>query len=110
MIDFQAVAQQAIAHAETLLTRWLPSGRRNGHEYLIGDLSGNAGESTSINMRTGAWADFAGDLKGGDLISLLAAIRSCTQLEAAKQIADELGMKIDHPPAAPPKRKGQKWT
>ena len=110
MIDFPAIAQQALAHAETLLTRWLPAGRRNGHEYLIGDLSGNVGESTSINMRTGAWSDFAGTDKGGDLISLLAAIRGCPQLEAAKQIADELGIKVDHAPAAQPKRKGQKWS
>jgi putative DNA primase/helicase len=110
MIDFQAIAQQSLAHAETLLLRWLPAGRRNGHEWLVGDLSGNAGESTSINMRTGAWADFAGDKKGGDFISLLAAIRGCTQLEAAKQIADELGIRVDHPPAAPPKSKKQQWT
>ena len=53
MIDFQAIAAAALANADTLIPQWLPSGRRNGHEWLCGDLHGNPGESTSINLRTG---------------------------------------------------------
>jgi putative DNA primase/helicase len=110
MIDFPTIAAAALAVSDTLIARWLPSGRRNGHEWLCGDLSGSAGESTSINLKTGKWADFAGDKKGGDLIALLAAIKDCSQLDAAKEIAETLGIKIDHPPAAPAKPKKQNWT
>ena len=109
MIDFPAIAQAALDRAETLVSQWLPAGRRNGHEWLVGDLSGNPGESTSINLRTGVWADFAGDAKGGDLISLYAAINNIEQLEAAKALAELLNMPPE-PKAAPPKRKGQNWT
>lgn len=110
MIDFQTISSAALSSAETLVTRWLPAGRKNGHEWLCGDLHGNAGESTSINLRTGMWADFAGDKKGGDLIALLAAIKECSQLDAAKEIAETLGIQIEHPPAAAPKSKKQQWT
>lgn len=109
MIDFPTIAQAALDRAETLVTRWLPAGRRNGHEWLVGDLCGNPGESTSINLRTGVWADFAGDAKGGDLISLYAAIHQCDQAKAAREIGEDLGIEVK-PPAAPPKRKGQQWT
>jgi putative DNA primase/helicase len=110
MLDFPTISQAALASAETLVTRWLPAGRKNGHEWLCGDLHGSSGESTSINLRTGKWADFAGDQKGGDLIALLAAIKQCSQLEAAKEIAETLGIQTDHPPAAAPKSKRQAWT
>jgi len=106
MIDFPAIAQAALDRAETLVSQWLPGGHKSGHEWLVGDLSGNPGESTSINLRTGVWADFAGDAKGGDLISLFAAIHNIEQLEAAKALAELLNMPPE-PKAAPPKRKGQ---
>jgi putative DNA primase/helicase len=109
MIDFPRIAQAALDRAETLVTRWLPAGRRNGQEWLVGDLCGNPGESTSINLRTGVWADFAGDAKGGDLISLYAAIHQCDQAKAAREIGQELGIEVE-PPAEKPKRKGQQWT
>lgn len=108
MIDFPTIAAAALAAADTLIPQWLPSGRRNGHEWLCGDLHGNAGESTSINLRTGKWADFAGDLKGGDFISLYAAIHDLKQLEAAKEVGKLVG--ITEAPAESPKSKKQKWV
>jgi putative DNA primase/helicase len=109
MIDFPRIAEAARAAAPSLVANWLPHGRRNGHEWLVGDLAGNPGESCSINLNTGKWADFAGDAKGGDLISLYAAINRCDQAEAAREIGRELGIEVE-PPAAPPKRKGQEWV
>lgn len=108
MIDFPAIAAAALASADTLISQWLPSGRRNGHEWLCGDLHGNPGESTSINLRTGKWADFAGDLKGGDLISLYAAIHDIKQLDAAKEVGKMVG--IAETPAEKPKSKKQQWV
>lgn len=91
-IDFGAVADAALNAAERLVSSWLPGGKRAGHEWQCGSLSGEPGNSLSVNLKTGAWADFATDDRGGDLISLLAAIRGTKQGEAAREIARDLGL------------------
>ena len=77
-IDFGRIAAAALQQADTLVERWLPGGKRVGHEWQCGSLSGDAGSSCSVNLNTGAWADFATDEAGGDLISLFAAIQQNT--------------------------------
>jgi len=89
--DFESVAHAALAQANDLLQRWFPAGKFRGQEFVVGDLSGAAGESLSINIRTGRWADFSTDDRGGDLISLFAAMHRINQIEAAKQLSDILG-------------------
>ena len=72
-----------------------------GREFKAGNLRGDAGDSLSINMDTGRWADFATGARGGDLISLYAALHGLTQPKAAVAIAAELGIDIGIPsPAA----------
>lgn len=88
-VDFAAVARELNARAEQLVPQWLPNGRRDGHEWKVGSLAGEAGKSLSINLRTGVWADFASDEKGGDLLSLYAAIEGLSMLEAARRLADD---------------------
>ena len=90
-IDFDRINQAAIGSLESLLCEWFPAGKRDGHEFRIGDLAGNAGSSLSINLNTGVWCDFAGGDKGSDPISLLAAIRGCKQGEAARELDQRLG-------------------
>lgn len=90
MIDFPALAQQLLASAETLVPAWFPQGKRHGHEWCVGSIAGEPGESFKINLRTGRWADFADpDVSGGDLISLYARMRGVKQLEAARDLAGE---------------------
>lgn len=95
-IDFKQVAAQALSSLESLLNQWLPDGKRDGHEYRA--LNPTRGDSKpgsfSINLNTGAWADFATDDKGGDAISLLAYITGESQLDAAKDIMQQLGIQI----------------
>lgn len=51
-------------------------------------------------MSTGKWADFAGDVKGGDLISLYAAIEGITQVESANQLSQKISFTSNnHAPA-----------
>ena len=49
-------------------------------------------------MHTGKWNDFASGDKGGDLVSLLAYLRGCSQTEAARILAGQLGLQFggDH--------------
>ncbi|RTL02409.1 MAG: virulence protein E, partial [Proteobacteria bacterium] len=76
---------------DQLLPQWLPGGARSGTEYECADLSGGRGTSCKININTGAWADFATDDRGGDLISLYAAIHGVNNGKAARMLKDEMG-------------------
>lgn len=91
-LNFRALADALLGMADTLLPMWLPGGHKHGHEWICGSLAGEAGSSCSINMVTGAWADFSSDEKGGDLLSLYAAIHNLTQAAAAVQVAREQGL------------------
>lgn len=89
-IDFEQINSHALAALETLVHEWFPQGHKEGHEYKIGSLSGEPGRSLSINLRTGAWKDFASDAGGSDPISLLAAIRSVSMADAARELGGRL--------------------
>ena len=91
-INFAALADALLARADALLAAWLPGGRRAGHEYQCGSLSGGAGTSCSVNVNTGAWADFATDERGGDLVSLYAAMHGLDMGKAAVQVARDEGL------------------
>lgn len=88
-IDFERLAADLLSRGLDLLQTWLPEGRLVGHEYTCASLKGGRGDSCKVNVRTGAWADFSGDAKGGDLISLYAAINGMKQGEAAKALAGD---------------------
>src|SRR5690606_18906244 len=91
-INFTALAEALLARADNLVPDWLPGGHLNGHEWVCGSLSGGKGTSCSVNITTGAWADFAADEKGGDLVSLYAAIRGLSMGKAAVQVARDEGL------------------
>lgn len=87
----------ALASLESLLLQWLPGGRREGHEYkALNPLRADSRVgSFSVNLNTGAWADFATGDKGGDAISLYAYLNNASQLEAAQALAAELRVSDD---------------
>jgi AAA domain len=98
-IDFKGIAAAALASAKTLLAEWLPGGRFEGREYVALNPTRNdrALGSFKINWQTGEWSDFADpNAKGGDLISLFAYIDSLDQGQAARQIAEKLGIPAHH--------------
>ena len=68
------VAAAALNSIDSVLSNWCAGGKREGHEYVA--LNPNRSDSTSgsfkINLSTGAWADFAIDVSGGDLVALVA--------------------------------------
>lgn len=91
-INFKALADALLAMSDRLVPQWLPGGIRRGLEWVCGDLSGSEGSSCSVNLKTGQWADFAGDAKGSDLISLYAAIHDLGAGEAAIELARAHGL------------------
>ena len=98
-IDFVAIAREAVMMLPAVLARVLPGGRVVGREYVVLNprrIDHHLG-SFKIRLtggRAGAWADFATDDRGGDVISLVAYIEQISQQEAARRLARMLG--IDH--------------
>src|SRR3954469_18732205 len=87
-IDFKALARDLRERARDVLPSWLPAGRFRGREFVAGSVQGEAGDSLSINWTTGEWKDFATtDVKGGDVISLFAAINGVSMSEAARLLS-----------------------
>jgi hypothetical protein len=72
-VSFQAISAAALVHLPALVRRWLPDGRRQGHEWVSRNPTRNDRKpgSFKINLRSGRWADFATGAKGGDVISLV---------------------------------------
>ena len=91
-LPFDAINAAALAALPALLQRWLPNGRREGREYCVGSLAGEPGKSLKINLHTGVWTDFATRVGGSDPVSLAAALAGCRQVEAARRLAECLGV------------------
>ena len=94
-VDFVAVASAARPVLPLLVARWLPEGRREGREWVARNptRADRRPGSFKINLITGRWADFASGHKGGDAISLAAHLHGLTQIEAARRLAEMLGVK-----------------
>lgn len=105
-LDFDGLARQLAGTAETLLASWLPGGRKRGGTWVCGDLSGANGESLTVKLVTGQWADWATGEHGSDLISLYAAIHDLTMGDAYRQLGGEqLPVRVNghaRAPAPPP--------
>jgi len=94
-LDFDGLASYLLARIRDLLPRWLPGGRMQGQEFVCASLQGGAGgDSCKVNTATGLWADFATWEKGGDMISLYAAINRLKQGEAAKALATDVNFNL----------------
>jgi putative DNA primase/helicase len=78
-IDFAAITKAALGRAPSILSEWMPDGRLGGKEFRAGTVNGKPGRSFSVNIQTGEWADFATGEKGGDLVSLRAAMDGSSQ-------------------------------
>ncbi|UBB19514.1 VapE domain-containing protein [Comamonas odontotermitis] len=94
-LKYRELAEALLDRIDELVPRWLPGGRREGHEWKCSDLGGGSGSSCSVCMegsRAGRWADFSGDEKGRDLLSLYAAIHNLSIGKAAIQVAREEGL------------------
>ena len=92
---FDAINRAALASFEILVARWLPDGRREGNEWTARNprrADRNVG-SFKVNLRNGKWADFATGDKGGDPISLAAYLGGLSQSEAARRLAECLGIR-----------------
>jgi hypothetical protein len=95
-IDFERINAAALCSGRALMQQLIPGGSFRSLEYVVRNPARddkNLG-SFKINYRTGRWADFAIGAKGGDIISCYAYARDLDQSEAARQIAEILGIPL----------------
>lgn len=88
------VKTAALADIRGVLGRFLPGGKIIRNEYVVRNprrFDRHLG-SFRVNLRSGAWADFATEHRGRDLISLIAYLKSISQYEAAKGLSQMLGV------------------
>jgi putative DNA primase/helicase len=86
-LDFDKINADLLSNYFEILQRWLPNGRKIGPDWCVGSLAGEPGQSLKIHIWEGFWIDFATGEKGGDPVSLYAAIHNLSQGEAAKQLS-----------------------
>ncbi|MCJ2059802.1 hypothetical protein MKL09_25140 [Methylobacterium sp. J-048] len=93
-IAFARVAAAALSHAEAIVTRWLPGGRREGAEWVVRNPRRGDGKpgSFKVNLRNGRWGDFATGDRGGDLVALASYLFDLDQAEAAERVAEMVGV------------------
>jgi hypothetical protein len=93
-LDFSRLNAAALPALPALCARWLRGGKRIGSEYVA--LNPTRADrrigSFKVNLQTGRWADFATGDKGGDAVSLAAYLFGLRQSEAARRLAEALGI------------------
>jgi hypothetical protein len=100
----KATAARALVHVENICAHWLPDGKKSGHEWEVGDRHGTPGKSLKVHLtgtKAGIWSDFSTGDKGGDLVSLVAFVDGISQGDAARKLAEFLGLPVDDEPTRP---------
>jgi hypothetical protein len=95
-LDFDAINQAALAAFSAVLNRLLPRGKTVGRELVALNPrrpDRNLG-SFKVNRFNGRWCDFATGDRGGDPVSLVAYLADVSQGEAARLLAQMLGIEM----------------
>ena len=98
-LDFARINQAALAAFPAVLARLLPRGKAVGRELLA--LNPRRADrnlsSFKVNRFNGRWCDFATGDRGGDPVSLVAYLADVSQGEAARLLAQMLGIEMGGP-------------
>jgi twinkle protein len=97
------IAQHLSAQVESLVRMLLPNGKRIGHEWRVGSIDGEAGQSLGVHLtgeKAGVWSDFSTGASG-DLIGLWMGVKNIGLREACQEALNYLGIReerLDPPP------------
>lgn len=98
-MDARQIKELLNAQARAVCEYLLPGGKQDRQEWAVGDLRGAAGQSLRIHLegpKTGIWADFSTEQKGGSLLDLWMAVRGCDFKQAITEAKGWLGVKEDN--------------
>lgn len=110
-MDWTDIEAKLVERVEEVCRHLFPNGKREGAEFVVGSLSGEAGHSLKVNLtgKVGVWRDFAGEKGGKSLMSLWLHARNLPKfgaavVEAKKYlgIADDFQKRIHAYPSARP--------
>lgn len=90
------IASMLAERVESVVKLLLPNGVRDGHEWCVGSLAGETGQSLKVHLtgdKAGVWKDFANGETGGDLVDLWHIVRDIDKSEALREIRRYLGLK-----------------
>ena len=95
-IDYGGINAAALRCARSLLPDLIPGGKFRSLEYVVRNPGRRDQNPCSfcINYKSGVWKDFATDEGGRDFISLWASIRGTGQGDAAREVAERLGVPL----------------
>ena len=91
-IPFDVIAAAALSQARTLLPQWFPEGKFVGHEFAVGNIRGEPGDSLQFNVTKGVGQDFASGERFGDMIDLYAGRFGLEIGKAARELAHSVGV------------------
>lgn len=107
-MDWKDIEDKLHERAEDVCRHLFPNGKREGGEFVVGSLAGEAGNSLKVNLtgKVGVWRDFAGEKGGKGLMSLWLQARNLPKFGAAvveaKQflgIADDFAKRVQAYPS-----------
>lgn len=85
--------------AEEICRKLLPNGKRQGKEWAVGSLGGEAGQSLKVHTsgsKAGVWSDFSTG-EAGDLVDLWREVYRLSMPEALDEIKSYLGVQNPEP-------------
>lgn len=93
-IAFERISREAANRATLIVPRWCPDGKKEASEWVARNprRTDRKPGSFKINLITGKWGDWSSGDRGGDLISLAAYLFGLSQVEAAKRVAEMIGI------------------
>ena len=93
-LDKDAIKAALSSRIEDLVRYLLPTGHREGRQWAVGDVDGNAGQSLRVELdgpKQGQWFDHTPG-EGGDVFGLIAATQQISEFpDVLKWGADWLG-------------------
>ncbi len=94
MMTAKDIAKRLAERTEEVCKYLLPNGIRQGNEFCVGSIRGEAGKSLKVHLsgeKAGVWSDFSTG-QSGDLLDLFSAVRSVSLFDAINQAKGWLGM------------------
>ena len=95
MADIAQVSRMLADRVQAVCEHLLPNGRKEGQEWRVGSLAGEAGKSLGIRLsgpKAGRWSDFHGGEDRGDLLDLWAGVRGLPLADALDEARSWLGV------------------
>lgn len=105
MITASEISGRLARQAEAVAQRLLPGGRRDGREWVAGDVHGGEGKSLKVCLtgdKAGVWKDFATG-ESGDLLDLWAASGGMSIADALAKARSYLGVEAPAFLGSPPR-------